>query len=72
MTPADLSRVDRDSVTWRMLKRHIEHRIEAQRAKLEGNIEDWQTQRIRGSIRELRDLLKAVEPPKDITQEFQG
>lgn len=55
---------DRQSGTWLKIRSHVEARIEVLRSQLERDSGEEATQKIRGRIAELRDLVKAVEPPQ--------
>lgn len=54
--------IEKDSPTWRHLRRHIETRIATLQKQLEAPLDGVETAMIRGRIAELRALLREVEP----------
>jgi len=48
---------DRLSGTWAKIKARLEQRLASQRAKNDGDLTETQTQRLRGSIQEIKYLL---------------
>ena len=58
----DLSEVN--SPAWQKLKVHIESRIDTHRKRNDGDLSETDTATLRGQIKELKALLKEVEPPE--------
>ncbi len=63
-----ISGVENQSPTWRALKKHITARIAVLQLHLEGMSEPDYTNMLRGSIKELRLLIDAVEPSEPTEQ----
>lgn len=60
-----LSDIERKGAVWLKLKKHFEERLEAKRKQVEGNVSQEETQKLRGRIAEIRELLRlGDEQPK--------
>lgn len=53
-------------VVWRLIRKHVDKRIDALRGMLELNRPAEETASIRGQIAELRELIRTVEAPSPI------
>lgn len=62
MTSTDLTREDLVSPCWAKIKARLEKRLESLRARNDGDLDERQTQRLRGSIAEVKFLLSTGDP----------
>lgn len=60
---------ERQHPLWLKLKAHLEERLAGHRLKNDNNLTQDETQKVRGRIAELKELLKLGEEPKTLPVE---
>jgi hypothetical protein len=57
-----ISEHERSSALWQKIRKHLEARRELLRAKNDGDLDERKTARLRGQIRELKNLMALDNP----------
>lgn len=59
----ELTDSERMSTLWIKIREHLNDRLEKARSQLEGNLPIDETNRVRGRIVEIKELLRVGNPP---------
>ena len=63
------TKIDKHSAAWAAVKSYVNERLVFQRARLEADIDEKETQQARGAIRELNMILGLVDVEPLLTKE---
>lgn len=63
------AKIDKHSAAWAAVKSHVNERLVFQRARLEADIDEKETQQARAAIRELNMILGLVDVEPLLTKE---